>query len=110
MDMTMVARVSDIPKGEGKIFQFQGKEIALFHLESGEILAIENHCPHRGGPLAHGILCGEAVICPLHGWRIDLRSGEVLDEKDRVEVYPVRIERGEIRVSVQNRTRTPNPA
>jgi nitrite reductase (NADH) small subunit len=51
-------------------------ELAIFHTERG-FLAVENRCPHGGGPLADGIVGGTTVTCPLHNWRVCLTSGEV---------------------------------
>lgn len=87
-----IASVSEIPRGEGRIFHVGTRVIALFHLENGVICAVDNACPHRGGPLAHGILTGETVICPLHGWKIDLMTGKVLGESEGVKTYPVLID------------------
>ncbi|PLT47797.1 Nitrite reductase [NAD(P)H] small subunit [Paenibacillus pasadenensis] len=53
-----------------------GEEIALFKLTDGEVLAVENRCPHKGGKLSEGMVCGSAVHCPLHDWKIDLRTGQ----------------------------------
>lgn len=95
-----VAEVSEIPPGEGKVCVVDDREIALFHLEGGEVLAVENACPHHQGPLAHGILAGNMITCPLHGLRVDLRSGEVVDDEGRARVYPVRVEQGEVLVGL----------
>lgn len=96
-----IAEVSDIPKGEGKICLIHGKEIALFHLESGEVRAVDNVCPHQKGPLAHGILTGEIVTCPLHGWKIDLKTGEAIGENGRVATYLICIENGDIWIGLE---------
>jgi nitrite reductase (NADH) small subunit len=97
-----VAMAADIPRGEGRIVETDGKEIALFHLESGDFRAVDNACPHRGGPLAHGILSGSSVICPLHGWKVSLDTGEVEGEEGRVAIYPVKVDNGEIRLGPIN--------
>ena len=54
----------------GKLAQAGGQSIAIFNL-GGTYYAIENTCPHRGGPLAEGMLAGEEVICPWHGSRFN---------------------------------------
>ena len=65
-----------IPPREGRVIKLADGEIALFNL--GErFLAVENRCPHKGGPLADGIVTACAVVCPLHAWRIDLDTGAV---------------------------------
>lgn len=85
-----VSEISDIPKGEGRTCLLNGKEVALFHLDNGEMLAIENRCPHQGGPLSEGILACDTVTCPLHGWRVNLSTGEAIGEEGRLATYMVR--------------------
>ncbi|MFC5467140.1 nitrite reductase small subunit NirD [Cohnella suwonensis] len=90
----LVANVNDIdPLGARKI-RIKDTDIALFRLSDGEVLAVENKCPHKGGQLSEGMVCGKVVHCPLHDWRIDLRNGEVQKPDDgcvntfEVEVDP----------------------
>jgi len=52
--------------------------LALFHLTDGRLLAVEDRCPHKDGPLSDGIITGSTVTCPLHNWRVNLISGEAL--------------------------------
>lgn len=73
-----VARVfvcqEDIPEGTSKIVRRNGTEMAVFKCD-GRLYAIENSCPHEGGTLSAGKVDGRQVICPLHGYRFDLKSG-----------------------------------
>ena len=55
-----------------------GDDIAIFHTLGGEFYALVNKCPHKAGPLSQGIVHGDSVSCPLHNWRISLKSGEAL--------------------------------
>ena len=71
-----VCRVEDIPLGLGRAFRVGGIDIAVFRSRAGAIHAMENRCPHRGGPLAEGMLAGDHVVCPFHSFRFDLGSGE----------------------------------
>ncbi len=75
--MVAVGRVEDLPLNEGKNVTVLGHAIALFRTDEG-LRAISATCPHKRGPLADGLVGGGAVICPLHGWRIDLACGEVV--------------------------------
>ena len=70
-----IARCQDIPLREGRAITVGNHEIALFNL-GDRFHAVENRCPHRGGPLADGIICGPAVVCPLHAWKFSLETGE----------------------------------
>jgi nitrite reductase (NADH) small subunit len=67
-----------IPLGEGRVFTVAGTDVAVFRTRGGELFATQPRCPHRGGPLADGIVGGGAVVCPLHARRFDLATGEVL--------------------------------
>jgi nitrite reductase (NADH) small subunit len=89
-----VAATASIPRREGRAVTLGGRELAIFNL-GDRFMAIENRCPHQGGPLSDGIVTGAAVVCPLHAWRVRLDSGGV----DRpggspvcVRTFPTRVE------------------
>ena len=65
-----------IPLGEARVFRVDGRDVAVFRCRSGEVFATSAECPHRGGPLADGLVGGHSVICPLHGFVFDLRTGD----------------------------------
>jgi nitrite reductase (NADH) small subunit len=65
-----------IPPGEGRVFEVDGRRIAVFRTRHGDLFATQAECPHRQGPLADGLVGGGQVVCPLHGFRFDLRTGE----------------------------------
>jgi nitrite reductase (NADH) small subunit len=67
--------VETIPLGEGRTCVVDGREIAVFRTREGEVLAVQARCPHRGGPLADGLVGNGVVVCPLHAHRFELRSG-----------------------------------
>ncbi|WP_054023060.1 nitrite reductase small subunit NirD [Bacillus sp. FJAT-28004] len=73
----LVANLSDIDVKGSRRIKIKDIEIAVFRLTDGSVLAVENKCPHKGGLLSEGMVCGTAVHCPLHDWKIDLRSGNV---------------------------------
>ena len=52
----------------------EGREVAVFLIE-GQVYAIDNLCPHRGGPLGQGDLSGHLIHCPVHAWAFDVRTG-----------------------------------
>ena len=86
-------RVEDVPLGEGRAITLDGRRIAIFRSATGWF-ALDAACPHRGGPLADGIVCDNAVICPLHDRRYDLASGAALNADDAVAAHGVQV-RGE---------------
>jgi nitrite reductase (NADH) small subunit len=71
-----VTTIDAIPRREGRAVVLGGRELAIFNL-GNRFLAVENRCPHQGGPLADGIVTGCAVVCPLHAWKVRLDSGHV---------------------------------
>lgn len=71
----LAAKVTEIPQGGVKQVDVDGTEYAICHAESGWY-ALHGTCPHQGGPLGHGALQGHMVVCPLHAWEFDCRTGE----------------------------------
>ena len=84
--------VAAIPPGEGRTFAAGDKRIAVFRARSGELFAVQAECPHKGGPLADGLLGGTTLICPLHSWKFDLRSGEALMGDCGLRTFGVRVD------------------
>jgi nitrite reductase (NADH) small subunit len=76
MNWIRITAAENIPPREGRAVQFGDLQLAIFNT-GDRFLAVENRCPHSGGPLADGIVGGATVTCPLHNWRICLDSGEV---------------------------------
>ena len=90
-----------IPLGEGRSFRVRGEVIAVFRGRGGELHAVENRCPHAGGPLSEGITGGCTVICPMHSWKFDLETGACLNDPEyRLRTFPVREEGGSMVVSL----------
>ena len=53
-------------------------DIAIFRTSTDEVFALDDRCPHKGGPLSQGLIFGKRVSCPLHNWQIELDSGEAV--------------------------------
>lgn len=81
--------LDEIAVGLGRAFDVGGKPLAVFRGRDGRVFAVAGRCPHKGGPLADGLVGGETVICPLHDRAFDLRTGSGPDPECRLEVYPV---------------------
>jgi len=95
-----VAQVADLPPGKGLAVYAGERDIALFNL-GREIVAIGNECPHQSGSLGDGQLEGDIVICPLHGWEFDARSGACMTVPgESVSCYRVRVEAEDILVEL----------
>ncbi|RME45758.1 MAG: glutamate synthase [Caldilineae bacterium] len=97
-DFVQVLRVEALPPGAVTVATVNGRDICLANV-GGEVFALDNRCPHRGGQLGDGRLEGTDVICPLHGWDFDARTGiSRYDPRDRVPTYPVRVVGGMVEV------------
>jgi len=93
---TFAAQVGEIAEGKAKLLRFKGREVALFCKE-GRYYALDNHCPHQGGPLGEGHIDGHSVICPWHHWDFHLETGKSrLGAEICVRTYPVIVEEGSI--------------
>ena len=97
--MIRIGRADDVPLLEGRTATVEGVRVAVFRLEHG-FAAIAADCPHEGGPLADGIVADCCVTCPLHGWRIDLGTGEVAGRDEAVRVFEIEERGGELFVRV----------
>jgi NAD(P)H-dependent nitrite reductase small subunit len=87
-----VASIDEIPNGGGIAVDVGEKRIALFRRQ-GEVFALDETCPHRGGPLHDGVIDRGVVLCPWHQWQFDLKTGcSPVNPLSKVKVYPVRLE------------------
>jgi nitrite reductase/ring-hydroxylating ferredoxin subunit len=99
--LVKVASTAEIPPGSGKLVEVEGKRVAVFNV-GGRYHAIDDTCPHRGGPLSEGALEGEVVTCPWHGSTFNVTTGAVLSPPARSGVthYPLRESAGELSVEL----------
>jgi NAD(P)H-dependent nitrite reductase small subunit len=103
--MNYACRVDDVPLGEGRAVTLCGRCIALFRTPNGWY-ALDAACPHRGGPLADGIVSDRAVICPLHERRFDLATGAALaSNDDDVAAHAVEVRGDRVYVAFAGRAR-----
>ena len=100
MASVRVAKISEVPPGQGCVVQAGAKSLALFNVD-GSYHVIDNTCPHRGGPMGDGELDGRLAICPWHGWRWDVTTGANANNPSvRIACYPTRIENGDVYVEL----------
>lgn len=94
-----VAPVDEIPVGACRTVDLDNTVIAVFNI-NGEFYAIEDMCTHDGGDLASGTVEGEEIVCPRHGARFSIKTGEVLAPPayEDVRTFPVRVEGGKVQV------------
>ncbi len=92
-----IGALADIPLRGARVVKSAAGCIAVFRVSESEALAVDDRCPHKGGPLSQGIVHGRAVTCPLHNWVIALETGDAQGaDQGRVRTYPLRIDNGRI--------------
>lgn len=98
-DWVEVAAVDELKEGEYRVVDVDGVAIAVFNL-GGKYYAIEDVCTHDGGVLTGGKVEGEEIVCPRHGARFSIKTGEVLAPPayEPVHTFPVRVENGRVQV------------
>ena len=98
-----VASTSEIPAGAGRAFIVGDREVAVFNVD-GTFYAIENGCPHQGGPLVEGWFEGAVVTCPWHAWCFDVRTGEMtMGGFTTVDAFDVRVAGSTVEVADEPR-------
>jgi len=97
-----IAALDDIPPRGARVVKTAQGCIAIFRTHDDQVFALDDRCPHRGGPLSEGIVHGTAVTCPLHNWVIDLASGQAQGaDEGKVRSHQVRLREGRILVSAR---------
>jgi nitrite reductase (NADH) small subunit len=89
-----LGRITLIPRGQGRCFAVGRYRIAVFRHRDDSLRALENACPHRGGPLADGVIGAGMVVCPLHAHRFRMADGSGVDTDLSVRTFPVEIRDG----------------
>ena len=94
---TDIGSLDDIPPRGARVVRTSLGCVAVFRTGHDEVFALDNRCPHKGGPLAEGIVHGTSVTCPLHNWVFSLETGEAQGaDAGRVPTFPARIEAGRV--------------
>ena len=99
-----IGALEDVPRNGARVLKTREGCIAVFRTANDDVFALDDKCPHKGGPLSQGIVHGTAVTCPLHNWVISLDSGTAMGaDEGRVATYRVRVERDRIFIDVTAR-------
>ena len=94
---TDIGALADIPRQGARVVKSAQGCVAVFRTAEDQVFAIDDRCPHKGGPLSEGIVHGMSVTCPLHAWVFSLETGMAQGADDgAVASYPVRVEGGRI--------------
>ena len=98
-DWVTVARADELVPGEWRVTDVDGTSIVVFNIE-GTFYAIEDVCTHDGGQLTGGHVEGDEIVCPRHGARFSICTGEALSAPayEPTATFPVRIANGEVQV------------
>ena len=91
-----IGALEDVPLRGARVLKTAQGCVALFRTGEAEVFAVEDRCPHKGGPLSEGIVHDQKVTCPLHNWVFDLNTGAAQGEDGQIATYALRVEDGRI--------------
>ena len=102
MSFVRAARTQDVPAGKIYEFQVGGQAVAIANV-AGKFCAINSICAHEGGPLGEGELAGDVVVCPWHGAKFNVKTGDVLGPPARkgVQCFPVKVQGNDVLVELE---------
>lgn len=98
----LICKLEDIPALGARIVRPpKGGDIAIFRTSDDKVFALHDKCPHKGGPLSQGLVHGERVTCPLHGWNIGLADAQaVAPDVGGCDRFDVKLENGEVWLAI----------
>jgi nitrite reductase (NADH) small subunit len=100
-DFIKIARKADLPPpGEAREFPVGDKVVCVANI-GGIFSAMDNVCLHRGGPLGQGVIEGDKIVCPWHGWMWDPKTGEAAHSPTtKIPVYRIRVEGDDVLIEI----------
>jgi nitrite reductase (NADH) small subunit len=88
-----IGALDDIPVQGARLVRTPQGCIAVFRTADDRVFALDDRCPHKGGPLSEGIVHGTSVTCPLHNWVFDMNTGQAQGaDQGMVRTYPVKVQ------------------
>jgi nitrite reductase (NADH) small subunit len=97
-----IGALKDIPRLGSRVVRAASGDIAVFRTENDEVFALDDRCPHKGGPLSQGIVHNRRVTCPLHNFVIELESGKaVAPDEGCTHSHPAKVENGIVWLSLR---------
>jgi nitrite reductase (NADH) small subunit len=97
-----IGTLNDIPVLGSRVVRTASGDIAVFRTSDDEVFALDDRCPHKGGPLSQGIVHNKRVTCPLHNFVIELKSGmAVAPDEGCTRAHPAKVENGIVWLGVQ---------
>ena len=98
---TDIGALDAIPRRGARVVRTLEGCVAAFRTADERVFALEDRCPHKGGPLSQGIVHGTSVTCPLHNWVMSLETGEAQGaDEGRAATFPLRVERGRVLIDL----------
>ncbi len=95
-----IGALEDIPREGARVVRTAVGCVAVFRTADDRAFALDDRCPHKGGPLSEGIVHGTSVTCPLHNWVFDMATGQAQGADDgSVATYAIRVESGRILIA-----------
>jgi len=96
-----ICGLDEIPRLGSRVVETQRGDVAVFRTLTDEVFALDDRCPHRGGPLSQGLVFDRSVSCPLHGWTVALDTGEAAaPDHGCTTRHRVRVDRGDVYLHV----------
>lgn len=106
MMMIDIAALDDIPRQGARVVRTPQGCVAVFRTANDQVFALDDRCPHKGGPLSEGIVHGASVTCPLHGWVFDMTTGMAQGaDSGRVGTYAATVREGRVLLDLSSRGR-----
>lgn len=101
-----IGALEDIPRQGARLLKTAKGCVAVFRAADDHVFALDDRCPHKGGPLSEGIVHGHSVTCPLHNWVFDMNSGAAQGaDEGAVGTYGVRVDQGRVLIEAAHLAR-----
>lgn len=92
-----IGSLAEIPVQGARVVKTRFGCVAVFRTADDQVFALDDRCPHKGGPLSEGIVHGTSVTCPLHNWVFDMATGIAQGaDSGQINTYPIRVVSGRI--------------
>lgn len=103
MNWQDICALEDIEPLGSRVIAGPRGDIALFRSADDDVFALDDRCPHKGGPLSQGLIFGKRVACPLHNWQIELDSGNaVAPDVGCAHRHPAKVENGRVLLALKD--------
>lgn len=101
-----IGALEEIPSQGARVLKTAKGCVAVFRAADDHVFALDDRCPHKGGPLSEGIVHGHSVTCPLHNWVFDMNSGVAQGaDEGAVTTYAVKVDAGRVLIDLARLSR-----